>query len=396
MSKDIKKVPQLRFPGFEDEWEERSLEIEAEVIMGQSPLSDNYTQNPDDYILVQGNSDIKDGKVFPRVWTTQVTKLAEKGDLIFSVRAPVGDVAKTDYNAVIGRGVAVVRGNEFLYQQLIKMKETRYWDRYIAGSTFESIKAIDVKSCKMVFPTKDEQEKIGCFFKKIDEIILRNRSKIEQLKNQKQALLQKMFPQNGSNIPEVRFSEFSEEWENTCLGELGEVMTGNTPKIAEKDNWSPANSKFIWITPTDIKDLISSDSERYLSLKGWEKARTVPKNSILITSIASIGKNTINTVPVAFNQQINAIIPSDNDAYFILTAMIKNEERFSSIAGKSATAIINKTEFKKFKIMIPTDLQEQRRIGEFFQQLDILITLHKRKLEHLELQKKALLQQLFV
>ncbi|WP_273954717.1 restriction endonuclease subunit S, partial [Leuconostoc mesenteroides] len=86
--KNGSRVPELRFSGFADDWEERKLGDEVRIVMGQSPNSENYTDDPNDYILVQGNADMKNGRVFPRVWTTQVTKQAEKDDLILSVRAP--------------------------------------------------------------------------------------------------------------------------------------------------------------------------------------------------------------------------------------------------------------------------------------------------------------------
>ncbi|HEM5180779.1 TPA: restriction endonuclease subunit S, partial [Streptococcus suis] len=111
--------------------------------MGQSPDSKNYTNNPLDNILVQGNADLKNGNVEPRVWTTQITKIAEKGDIIVSVRAPVGDVAKTSYKVVLGRGVAGIKGNDFIYQTLIRMKQFGYWMKLSTGSTFESINSGD-------------------------------------------------------------------------------------------------------------------------------------------------------------------------------------------------------------------------------------------------------------
>ena len=140
-----KKVPELRFKGFTDEWEQRKLGDEVRIVMGQSPNSENYTDDPNDYILVQGNADMKNGRVLPRVWTTQVTKQAEKDDLILSVRAPVGDIGKTAYDVVIGRGVAAIKGNEFIFQSLGKMKSDGYWTRYSTGSTFESINSTDIK-----------------------------------------------------------------------------------------------------------------------------------------------------------------------------------------------------------------------------------------------------------
>ena len=187
------KFPQLRFAGFADDWEQRKLGEEAQLTMGQSPNSENYTKNPDDYILVQGNADMKNGRVVPRVWTTQITKKAEKSDLILSVRAPVGDIGKTDYDVVLGRGVAAIKGNEFIFQQLGKMKLTGYWTRYSTGSTFESINSNDIKDAKIMVPVEEEQQKIGSFFQQLDHLITLHQRKLDLLKEQKKGFLQKMF-----------------------------------------------------------------------------------------------------------------------------------------------------------------------------------------------------------
>jgi len=187
------KVPELRFAGFADAWEQRKLGEEAQLTMGQSPNSENYTKNPDDYILVQGNADMKNGRVVPRVWTTQITKKAEKSDLILSVRAPVGDIGKTDYDVVLGRGVAAIKGNEFIFQQLGKMKLTGYWTRYSTGSTFESINSNDIKDAKIMVPVEEEQQKIGSFFQQLDHLITLHQRKLDLLKEQKKGFLQKMF-----------------------------------------------------------------------------------------------------------------------------------------------------------------------------------------------------------
>jgi type I restriction enzyme, S subunit len=187
------KFPQLRFAGFADAWEQRKLGEEAQLTMGQSPNSENYTKNPDDYILVQGNADMKNGRVVSRVWTTQITKKAEKSDLILSVRAPVGDIGKTDYDVVLGRGVAAIKGNEFIFQQLGKMKLTGYWTRYSTGSTFESINSNDIKDAKIMVPVEEEQQKIGSFFQQLDHLITLHQRKLEKLQELKKGYLQKMF-----------------------------------------------------------------------------------------------------------------------------------------------------------------------------------------------------------
>lgn len=185
--------PELRFPGFTNDWEQRKLEDCATIIMGQSPKSENYTNDPKDHILVQGNADLKNGQVVPRVWTTEVTKVGKVGDIILSVRAPVGEVGKTAFDVVIGRGVAAIRGNDFLLQTLQKLKEFKYWGKVSAGSTFDSITSEILKSTVISMPTIEEQIKIGEFLSSVDNLITLHQRKLETYKKLKKGLLQKMF-----------------------------------------------------------------------------------------------------------------------------------------------------------------------------------------------------------
>lgn len=166
-----RRAPKLRFRGFTDDWEQRKLGEITQITMGQSPDGSSYSEEPCDYILVQGNADLKDGWVVPRVWTTQKTKMADKGDLIMSVRAPAGAMGKTAYNAVIGRGVAAIKGNEFLFQTLVKMDSDGYWKKVSAGSTFESINSDVVFNAEIMIPSLLEQKKIGEYFSSLDHLI---------------------------------------------------------------------------------------------------------------------------------------------------------------------------------------------------------------------------------
>ncbi|MEE1078517.1 MAG: restriction endonuclease subunit S [Agathobacter sp.] len=166
------KVPEIRFEGFTDDWEQRKLGEICQVTMGQSPDGSTYSETPSDYILVQGNADLKEGWVSPRIWTTQKTKTADVGDLIMSVRAPAGSMGKTSYNVVLGRGVAGIKGNEFIYQSLVKMDSDGYWKKLAAGSTFESINSDVVNGADLMVPQDiDEQNKIGDYFSSIDTLI---------------------------------------------------------------------------------------------------------------------------------------------------------------------------------------------------------------------------------
>ena len=186
-------VPKLRFKGFTSPWEQRKLGEITKITMGQSPNGINYTTNPNDAILVQGNADMTDGWVLPRVYTKQITKKAYSGDLIFSVRAPVGEVGKTQYNVVIGRGVAAISGNEFIYQCLKRMNIFGFWSKLSSGSTFESINSDTLKTVEFFIPKEKEQTTIGEFLSKLDNLITLHQRMLEKLKNIKKSLLEKMF-----------------------------------------------------------------------------------------------------------------------------------------------------------------------------------------------------------
>ena len=187
------RVPKRRFPGFEGEWEMTTLGETVKVTMGQSPDGTTYSDAPGDYILVQGNSDLENGWVKPRIWTTQITKSAEKGDIIMSVRAPAGQVGRTGYNVVIGRVVAAIKGNEFIYQLLVKLDIDAYWKQVSSGSTFDSLNSDNIKNAEIKVPSIEEQEKIGIFFHKLDNSISLEQQKLDKLNDLKRAYLNELF-----------------------------------------------------------------------------------------------------------------------------------------------------------------------------------------------------------
>ena len=188
-----RKVPKIRFKGFHDDWEQRKLGDVVQITMGQSPDGSTYSDEPSDYILVQGNADLQNGWVCPRIWTTQITKKADAGDLIMSVRAPAGAMGKTAYNAVIGRGVAAIKGNEFIYQLLVKMDADGFWKTLSCGSTFESLNSDNIKNAEVKIPTTAEQIKIGGYFQQLDNLITLHQRKLELLKRLRNSLVDRCF-----------------------------------------------------------------------------------------------------------------------------------------------------------------------------------------------------------
>ena len=191
--KNGSNVPEIRFKGFTEAWEQRKLGDVVQITMGQSPDGSTYSDEPSDYILVQGNADLQNGWVCPRIWTTQITKKADAGDLIMSVRAPAGAMGKTAYNAVIGRGVAAIKGNEFIYQLLVKMDADGFWKTLSCGSTFESLNSDNIKNAEVKIPTTAEQIKIGGYFQQLDNLITLHQRELEKLQNIKKSMLEKMF-----------------------------------------------------------------------------------------------------------------------------------------------------------------------------------------------------------
>ena len=186
-------------------WEQQKLSNVASITMGQSPDGSTYSTTPQGHILIQGNADLSHGWVSPRVWTTQVTKTCDAGDIIMSVRAPAGAIGRTQYNAVIGRGVAAIKGNDFIYQSLARMDDIGYWRSLVTGSTFESINSTDLKNAELCVPSLPEQQKIGSFFHHVDDLINLHQRQTQKLTELKQGLLQNMFPREGESVPRLRF-----------------------------------------------------------------------------------------------------------------------------------------------------------------------------------------------
>ena len=392
-----KKVPALRFRGFDNAWEQRRLGEVATITMGQSPDGATYSDSPSKYILVQGNADLKDGWVFPRVWTTQKTKVCDKGDLIMSVRAPAGAMGKTAYNAVIGRGVAAIKGNEFIYQRLVKMDLCDYWKKLAAGSTFESINSDIIFNAEIAMPSGKEQKKIGSIFNKLDHLISLHQRKLEMLKKVKKSMLEKMFPKNDAKVPELRFSDFTDAWEQHKLGELSEkTYGGGTPSTANAEYWC---GNIPWLQSSDIIDgkLFDVTPKKYISQVGLNSsaAQLIPENSIAIITRVGVGKLAFLSFFYTTSQDFLSMSRLTTEPYFTVYACYKKlQSELNSVQGTSIKGI-TKDELLAKEIKVPS-YDEQKQIGEYFTNLDNLISLHQRKLEKLKNIKKSMLEKMFI
>lgn len=251
----------------------------------------------------------------------------------------------------------------------------------------------DFFQLKLCVPSSEqEQQKIAEFLSTIDTVIEKQKETVSAWEERKKGVMQKLFSQ------EVRFnaddgSEFP-EWEEKKLGEVGDIMTGNTPSTKQEDYYGGC---YLWVTPTDITDSREvSVTAKKLTELGYTVARHIPANSVLVTCIASIGKNAIIRENGSCNQQINSITPyNDYSVEFVYYLICQNERLLHANAGAGGMEILNKDSFSKIKMYFPC-LAEQQKIADCLSSLDEVIEKQKATLAAWEALKKGLLQQMFV
>ena len=393
------KKPSYRFVDYTEPWVEKKLGDVSTITMGQSPNSENYTDNPNDYILVQGNADMKNGRVFPRVWTTQITKQARQGDLILSVRAPVGDIGKTDYDVVLGRGVASIDGNEFLYQALSQMKQNGYWSKLSTGSTFESINSNDIKSAIISLPSLPEQTAIGSFFQDIDQLISIQQRKLEVLKEQKKTYLKLLFPAKGQTKPALRFAGFEDEWKEVKLGEIAELKRGLTYKPT-----SVVENGIRVLRSSNIDGDVFKKQEDDVFVE--DSSVTIPYvqfGDILITAANGSSKLVGKHAIIEDSEKMvhgGFMLLARSKQYKFLNALLSSEwySRFINVSvsgGNGAIGNLSKSNLEKEIVLCPT-IPEQEAIGSFFQDLDKAIAKQEEKVNQLKESKQTLLRKMFI
>ena len=211
-------------------------------------------------------------------------------------------------------------------------------------------------------------------------------------------MLQKMFPQNGSKVPEIRFKGFTDDWEQRKLGDLAEIVGGGTPSTSIDLYW---DGEIDWYAPAEIGDQIYLESsQRKITEEGLNKssAKMLPVGTVLFTSRAGIGKTAILQKESCTNQGFQSIVPNKVklDSYFIFT---RSEElkRYGETVGAGSTFVeVSGKQMANMELMMPMTMQEQQKIGAYFSKIDHLITLHQNKCDELKKIKKYMLQNMFV
>lgn len=183
---------QIRLPGFSGEWEVKRLGDVVDIVMGQSPSSSNYNTSGIGLPLIQGNADIKNRRTIRRVFTTEINKIGKCGDILMSVRAPVGEISRAVFDVCLGRGVCAIRyANDFMYHCLIYLEPT--WAKHSKGSTFESVNSGDVKDLEINLPTDPtEQTAIATVLSDMDTELSTLESRRDKNRALKQGMMQEL------------------------------------------------------------------------------------------------------------------------------------------------------------------------------------------------------------
>ncbi|EME5452953.1 restriction endonuclease subunit S [Enterococcus faecium] len=409
MSNDAR--PEIRFPGFTDDWEQRKLGEVADIIGGGTPNTNNpeyWNGDIDWYAPAEIGKQIyvknSQKKISQLGLQKSSAKILPIGTVLFTSRAGIGNTAILAKEGTTNQGFQSIVPHEnkldsyFIFSRTHELK--RYGEVTGAGSTFAEVSGKQMAKMPILIPYIDEQQKIGIFFKKLDDTITLHQRKLDLLKETKKGFLQKMFPKNGAKVPEIRFPGFTEDWEERKFGEIVQVSRGLTYKPSDVQiegirvlRSSNINEDVFVLRDDDV--FVKPDAVNIAPIKNGD---------ILITSANGssrlVGKHAI----------VNGLQDKTVHGGFMLRVKSKNTWFTNSLmssrwynyfiniyvsGGNGAIGNLRKYDLESQTIIVPDD-EEQQKIGAFFKQLDDTIALHQRKLDLLKETKKGFLQKMFV
>ncbi|MCY7189672.1 restriction endonuclease subunit S [Streptococcus gallolyticus] len=413
-----KKVPKLRFPGFTDDWEQRKLLDCAGFRRGSfpQPYGNKEWYDGEGAMPFVQVADITDDMKLVNDTKQKISKtaqpmsvFAEEGSVLVTLQGSIGRVAITQYGAFVDRTVLIFDKynqdiDKTFWAYIIKEK---FIDeaRKAPGGTVKTITKEALSDFDLMIPSYGEQKNLGTFLVSIDRLITLHQRKLEHTKDLKKSMLQKMFPKKGEKNPEIRFPGFTDTWEQRKLSELV-TMHARIGWQNLRTSEFLDQGDYMLITGTDFEEgSINFSTCHYVQKERYDQDKhiQISNGSILITKDGTLGK-------VAYVQGLKK--PATLNAG-VFNVEIKNEKRtdgkylfqylkapfLMEYVGKNATGgtikHLNQNMLVNFPVAIP-EKSEQQKIGEYFSNLDRLITLHQRELEHLKLLKKGLLQQMFV
>ena len=404
---ETKTTPELRFAGYTDAWEQRKV---GDVITEVSRPIEMQDDQKYQLVTVKRRNEgiVSRGFYYGRDILVKNYYEVHSGDYLISKRQLVhganGQVPESLDKSIVSNEYMICIGNENLTAEFLtllsktqKLKRDFFLSSY--GVDIEKL-VFDVNDWKkrsLIFPNKNEQKKISDFFIALDTLITLHQRKYERLKTVKASMLKKMFPHNGSNVPEIRFAGFTDPWEQRKLSDLAEIIGGGTPDTNNPAYW---DGEIDWYAPAEMEgQRYAKGSVRKITELGLQKssAKILPAHkTVLFTSRAGIGKVAILQRPAATNQGFQSLVLKDGtDSYFIYSMGEKIKDMAEGVASGSTFLEISGKMLGNLEIMVP-NLKEQESIATFFRGIDDLITLHQSKLEKLKQIKQSFLEKMFV
>ena len=414
MSEDKRNIPKLRFPGFTDAWEQRKLgEIARNVFGGGTPKT-NVGEYWDGNIPWIQSSNVQEDEMFDfnipkRITELGLNKSAAKlvpqnsiavvthvgvGKLVF---VPFAYTTSQDYTSLADLETDPIFTCYSLYKRLQD-------DLHIVqGSAIKGITKDDLLNKEIMVPEIDEQCKIGEYFRSLDNLITLQQRKCDEIKNLKKCMLQKMFPKEGEQIPEIRFPGFTDPWEQRKLGDvLDDMYNGQTPSRNKPDYW---NGNINWLSSGELNRSKVYSSIETITEEGQRSAnlRVVPAGTFImaITGLEAAGTRgncAILGFDTTMNQSCMALFPKMDilapEFIFQWYRLIGEEYGIRYTQGTKQRSY-NAEIIADLDITIPR-LEEQCKISSFLDKYDNLITLQQRKLDSMKELKKSLLQLMFI
>ena len=390
-------VPQIRFAGFTDPWEQRKL----------GELFEEHSEKDRDDLpaltIIQGGGTVHRDESnrnlqFDRNSLSNY-KVVDTGDFIVHLRSFEGGLEKATCCGLVSPAYHIFRGknvdSDFYY---LYFRSKRFIDADLKPHVYgiRDGRSIDIEGMKTIFipwTNLAEQRRIGAFFDHLDSLITLHQRKYDKLCVLKKSMLDKMFPKGGSLYPEIRFAGFTDPWEQRKLGELTESYSGGTPAAGESEFYG-GSIPFI-----RSAEIAAESTELFLTEKGYESssARMVKPGDVLYALYgATSGEVAVSRQKGAINQAILAILPRDDcDARYITAWLRKQKGYIVTTYLQGGQGNLSGVIVKNLEVFIPS-LPEQQKIGFMLSHLDSLITLHQRKLELLRNIKKSMLDKMFV
>ncbi|MEG7335471.1 restriction endonuclease subunit S [Bacillus sp. 0102A] len=386
----ITKSPHIRLAGFNDAWEQRKL---GEVVDVRSGRDYKHLSKGDIPVYGTGGYMLSVSEALS--YAKDGIGIGRKGTINkpYILRAPFWTV-DTLFYAVPKEKYDL----EFVYSIFKRVN----WKQKDESTGVPSLSKTTINEVHVAVPGYGEQVKIGSFFSQLDHLITLHQRKLELLKETKKSLLQKMFPKDGANFPEIRFAGFTDAWEQRKLGELVKLSSSkrvHREEYVEKGIPFFRGSEISKLgSSSKLDDVLFISQEHYKDLKN--KYGVPQTGDILITAVGTLGNSFVisDNTPFYFKDGnliwLSEIKVNSQFLNIYLGNGIGKKRVLESAAGSNQKAL---TMIKLENVIVPIPSEnEQKKVGSFFKELDHLITLHQRELISLKNLNKSLLQQMFI